>query len=357
MPAGQDYADTIKTLREKIHADVAALLDSAKQKRRFPKRSLENFLKKKEIKKLLPNNIPDEITKLVNSTEKLTIIPSEVLRTFLDPAWDRLPKSLKRAIEGTKDLRPPTQASSNFLINRELGDWAENAVLKAVNGTRLEITAVHYGRIDKLILGENGFKELFQEHMQELKSIGKRPDILIYRKTGAPPASFEGKTKAEMVELAKAAIAGFEIRSSHQAITQDRLGELSFTPKIEDIDNVVRWIEQHKVPHFYVQVLFGGAYAIGFDEILKVLASSPKEGAYTIAKKARNQFKATIYIPLNKGVPLSSDFKKPTELKGSIKELPEGRVVIIVEFAGGGIELSEDSLARLIDPPAPGNLQ
>jgi AccI restriction endonuclease len=107
------------------------------------------------------------------------------------------------------------------------------------------------------------------------------------------------------------------------------------------------------VPHFYIQVLFGRVSAIGFDAILKALANSPKSEAYRIAKVARNQFKSTIYIPLDKGVCLSTAFTQPTELKASIKQLPKGRVVVIVEFSGGEIKLNEPNLAQLIGLPAP----
>jgi hypothetical protein len=358
MCSGADYAETIKNLYDGIHPDVAALLDPAQQKRRFPKKTLETFLTKKKVKKLLPENIPGAITNLVTSTEKLNLVPSELLRQFLTEheAWDLLPDNLKKAIEGTQDPRAPTQGSSDFVINRELGDWAETVVLRAVNRTHLGITAVHYGRRDKLIAGEKSFDELYLEHMEELKALGKRPDILLYRANEAPRDRLEGTKAADLVELARGAIAGFEVRSSQQAITEDRPPEkLSFTPKVEDIDNVVRWIEHHGVPHFYVQVLFGRVYAIGFDAILQVLASSPKSEAYRIAKVARNQFKSTIYIPLDKGTCLSTAFTQPTELRASIKHLPTGRVIVIVEFAGGEVTLNEASLAQLIGFPAPAN--
>jgi hypothetical protein len=146
MCSGADYAETIKDLYEGIHPDVAALLDPAQQKRRFPKKTLETFLTKKKVKKLLPQNVPDEITNLVTLTEKLNLIPSELLRQFLTEheAWDLLPDNLKKAIEVTQDPRAPTQGLPDFVINRELGDWAEAVVLRAVNNTRLGITAVHY---------------------------------------------------------------------------------------------------------------------------------------------------------------------------------------------------------------------
>lgn len=206
MPSGPEYAEAIKALHKNIHPDVAALLDPAKQKRRFPRAGLKTFLNKKKVKKLLPESVPDEITHLLSSTEEYNVIPSERLRQFLTEhdAWDLLPENLTKAIEGTQDPRAPTQGSSDFVINRELGDWAEIAVLKAVNATRLAVSAVHYGRRDKLIAGEKGFDELYLQHTQELKALGKRPDVLIYRKNETPARKLRGQKSGRTRRTGKA---------------------------------------------------------------------------------------------------------------------------------------------------------
>jgi len=97
-----------------------------------------------------------------------------------------------------------------------------------------------------------------------------------------------------------------------------------------------------------VQVLFGRVYAISFTNILEVLKDSPKSGSYRIARLARNQFKSTIYIPLSKGKLLSSDFEEPKTLTASTKELSNGRVVVVVTFAGGKITLNKEVLTGLL---------
>lgn len=279
-------------------------------------------------------------------------MPSDILRAFFDEQeiWDLVPENIKKAIDGNQDPRAPTQGSSDFIINRELGDWAESVVLNGINKSDLSLSAVRYGRTDNLIAGENGFDELFLEHHAELKELGKRPDLLIYRVKDTPTESFKDKKANDLIEFAKKAVAGFEVRSSQQAInTDDRAEKLSFTPKIEDIHNVVLWINTHGVPHYYVQVLFGRVYAISFEKILEVLASPPKAGKYRIARVARNQFKSTIYIPLNQGDCISSQFKSPTKLKATIKELPTGRVVVVVNFSNGNIVLNKTALAKLLN--------
>ena len=42
--------------------------------------------------------------------------------------------------------RTPTQASSNFITNKEQGDWAENLVFRAINETSKNFVAVKYGK-------------------------------------------------------------------------------------------------------------------------------------------------------------------------------------------------------------------
>ena len=50
--------------------------------------------------------------------------------------------------------RTPTQASSNFITNKEQGDWAENLVTTSINETSSNFVAVKYGKSDNLVAGE-----------------------------------------------------------------------------------------------------------------------------------------------------------------------------------------------------------
>lgn len=344
------YTARIQALFTAVHADVKPLFDPATQMRKFPKQALAKFLARKIIRKALPAVRPNQITELVDSREKLDLVPSEILRLYLADVWELVPENIKKAIEGAQDPRAPTQGSSDFIINRELGDWAEGVVRSAVNKAGLDVCAVSYGRRDRLIAGEPGFPELYSAHQSELKAIGKRLDLLIYRKDEAPSESFEGRDANDLIETVKKALLALEVRSSQQTLNKTRNpAELSFTPKVEDVGNVVKWIEFHDVPHYYVQVLFGRVYAIGFDRILELLADSPKSEKYRIARVVRNQFKSTIYIPLTSGQCLSTEFEQPQSLKASIKSLDNGRVVVIVEFSGGKVTFAETELQKLID--------
>ncbi len=78
---------------------------------------------------------------------------------------------------------PPTQASSNFITNKEQGDWAEDLIFRAINESSQNYIAVRYGKSDDLVAGEEGFDDFYNEFQDELDTIGKKPDLLIFRKT------------------------------------------------------------------------------------------------------------------------------------------------------------------------------
>ncbi len=113
--------------------------------------------------------------------------------------------------------RTPTQASSNFITNREQGDWAENLIFRAINETSKNYVAVKYGKSDNLVAGEDGFDTFYQEFQNELNTIGKRPDLLIFKKSEFDTSLGEDISKfphTEITEYVKKAIAGIEVRSS-----------------------------------------------------------------------------------------------------------------------------------------------
>lgn len=113
--------------------------------------------------------------------------------------------------------RIPTQASSNFITNKEQGDWAENLLFKAINESSRSYVAVKYGKSDDLVAGEPGFDDFFEQFQEELDSIGKRPDILIFRKEDFQEERGYDISKiaqTELTDYVKKAVAGIEVRSS-----------------------------------------------------------------------------------------------------------------------------------------------
>ncbi|RMG83591.1 MAG: AccI family restriction endonuclease, partial [Bacteroidetes bacterium] len=112
---------------------------------------------------------------------------------------------------------PPTQASSNFITNKEQGDWAESVIFKAINETMDGYVAVRYGRSDNLVAGEPGFTAFYEAFQDELDTIGKRPDLLVFKeKDFRKDLGFDiSQTPHDAVEAyVGRAIAGLEIRSS-----------------------------------------------------------------------------------------------------------------------------------------------
>jgi hypothetical protein len=112
---------------------------------------------------------------------------------------------------------PPTQASSNFITNKEQGDWAEDLIFRAINETSKNYVAVRYGKSDDLVAGEIGFDEFYTEFQDELDTIGKRPDLLVFKKSDFNEKLGEDISKlkhSQITDYVKKAIAGLEVRSS-----------------------------------------------------------------------------------------------------------------------------------------------
>ena len=106
--------------------------------------------------------------------------------------------------------RPPTMASSEFLTNKEQGDWAEKIVFKAINEYSDDYFAVEYGRSESIAAGDDGFADFYMKYQSELNAIGKRPDILIFKVSDFPTRSID----IENDEHIRRAVAALEVRSS-----------------------------------------------------------------------------------------------------------------------------------------------
>lgn len=106
--------------------------------------------------------------------------------------------------------RTPTMAGSEFLTNKEQGDWAEKIVVKAINELSGDYFAVEYGRSESIAAGEEGFADFYREYQEELNAIGKRPDVLIFK-----VSDFYNKiVDIENDEHVRKAVAALEVRSS-----------------------------------------------------------------------------------------------------------------------------------------------
>ncbi len=355
--------------------------------------------------------------------DKIKNLTSDISSTLIDFSTER-----------TKG-RMPTQVSSNFITNKEQGDWAEQLVLSAINSTSKNYIAVQYGKSDDLIAGDTGFSEFYEEYQKELDDIGKRPDLLIFTKDNYNSTwgnNISNLSQAELNDIVPKAIAGLEIRSSAflidkyetemnartnnainkainakkiilanykdlligvrekwikilEEITEEtleitdfrrpswssspRLVELShhfkdlkeaiqeihkrdflsITPKVEDLKVVNRWIEKYNVPHYYFQVFFDKVYGISFEDILKLITDSDKEGIdYFVESDTKNQNKTTIKINSKLGQEVACKIDMP-EHKSKMRELARGRLLFYIIFSGGKAYLDINNLLKLLN--------
>lgn len=131
---------------------------------------------------------------------------------------DSAPKALIDFSHPRSVANAPTQASSNFITNKEQGDWAEELLTRAINFNAKNHVAVKYGKSDDLVAGEPGFDDLFRDFQKELDEIGKRPDLLIFRRSdfdeelGYDISRIHHDDKID--NYVRKAIAGIEVRSS-----------------------------------------------------------------------------------------------------------------------------------------------
>ncbi|MDP3792334.1 MAG: AccI family restriction endonuclease [bacterium] len=287
----------------------------------------------------------------------------------------QISESIKPSIVDLKIKRKrgtaPTQAFSDFLTHSEQGDWAEVLFFNTLKNSDIPYIPVKYGKSDKIIAGDPTFKSFYNSYQDELDLIGKRPDILLfkpedYQKTWGDDISQLSQT--ELKSIVPKAISGFEVRSSayltKKFVPKKDRPFLSFTPKVEDLLVVLKWVETFGVPHFYVQVFFDSIYIISFKDIIlllrdaqidergiknkKFLGKMNGSPAFVIEKNPKNQFKETIHIYLDRGHILSNKIDFP-KLIGSRKELAGGRLLHYVSFDGGNAEINKDDLIKLIE--------
>ncbi len=157
---------------------------------------------------------------------------------------------------------PPTQASSMFITNKEQGDWAEDLIFRAINETSTNYVAVRYGKSDDIVAGEDGFDKFYNDFQDELDEIGKRPDLLIFRKEDFNTNlgnDISNIPHSEITDYVKKAGAGLEIRSSaflinkYEQKMQERTAyhlEQALTVKDKILKDYSDLLEHPKKKHF-----------------------------------------------------------------------------------------------------------
>ena len=69
--------------------------------------------------------------------------------------------------------RAPTDARSEFLANRAMGDWAEQQLTSALAKTFPEWKVVQYGITDQIAAGHPDFKDFYLRGLEGTRLFGK----------------------------------------------------------------------------------------------------------------------------------------------------------------------------------------
>jgi len=243
----------------------------------------------------------------------------------------------------------PTDARSEFLANRAMGDWAEQMLAKAIVRAIPEWVVVQYGDTNRIAAGHPEFRSSYLAGLEETRQFGKRPDLLLFPANAAVAADLSAQSHAETESLVKQAAAAIEVRSSKfDALTYMRVrqrqraaGKItaratpSFTVKVEDLLIVFRWLERHGLPQSYFQVFFDSVFAINFLDIFTIIGGG---SGFTIETPKKSQEKSTIMIPITSGAQIGRATAIPTfAAEHRVTEL--GRHDAYVVPQGGGFEL------------------
>ena len=114
----------------------------------------------------------------------------------------------------TQKPRVPTDARSEFLANRAMGDWAERMLSAAIVTALPEWKVVQYGNTDAIAAGHPDFKARYLAGLEETRLFGKRPDLLVFPKSFAVDSNLSVRSHTEIESLGKQASASVEGRCS-----------------------------------------------------------------------------------------------------------------------------------------------
>lgn len=252
----------------------------------------------------------------------------------------------------------PTDARSEFLANRAMGDWAETTLASAIEQAIPEWMASHYGDSDRLAAGHPDFREFFLGRLNDVRVYGKRPDLLLLPKAMNARKDLTDLPIEILRPLASQAVGSVEVRSSKfDALTYMRVRREeresgrrggretpSFTVKIEDLKVVYRWIEGHGVPQTYCQVFFDSAFAINFIDIFSIIGSG---AGFTIESPKKSQEKATIMISIAHGAQVGK-FRVPPRFEIRERVTRLGRHDAYVSPTGGELVLDAEAFRQVL---------
>jgi hypothetical protein len=263
--------------------------------------------------------------------------------------------------EGAVPVRKPTvptDARSEFLANRAMGDWAEKMLGEAILRSLPEWQVAQYGDTKRIAAGHPEFKSSYLAGLEETRRFGKHPDLLLFPANVQVAADLSVLGHAETEAIAKQALAAIEVRSSKfDALTYIKVRKQqreegkttgretpSFTVKVEDLIIVYRWLERHGVPQSYCQVFFDSVFAINFLDIFSIIGSGK---GFTIETPEKSQEKATIMISITRGLQVGHATATPT-FAAEHRVTRLGRHDAYVVPQGGGFELNPTAMKKVL---------
>jgi hypothetical protein len=239
-----------------------------------------------------------------------------------------------------------------------MGDWAERMLAEAIARALPEWQAVQYGDTNRIAAGHPLFKSSYLAGLEGTRQFGKRPDLLIFPKDAPVDADLSARSFAETEAIVRQAVAAIEVRSSKfEALRYMAVRKLqreagkkngrqtpSFTVKVEDLVIVYRWLERYHVPQSYCQVFFDSMFAINFIDIFAIIA---RGSGYSIEAPEKSQEKATIMIPITRGVQVGRAIEAPT-FKAEHRVTELGRHDVFVVPCDGGFELDASAMKTVL---------
>ncbi len=282
-----------------------------------------------------------------------------VIRTLTDKGIEK--SRLTFGGTGALPLRKPTvptDARSEFLANRAMGDWAEKMLTNAMRVAFPELIVTQYGYTDRIAAGQSDFKRRYLAGLEETRLLGKRPDLLLFPSAAGCDPDISDRPQAETEPLVQKATAAIEVRSSkfealkYMATRQRQRdegnstgrGTPSFTVKVEDLVIVYRWLERNRVSQAYCQVFFDSIFAINFLDIFATIARGED---FTIETPAKSQEKATIMISITAGLKVGKGTSLPT-FAAEHKVTALGRHDAYVVPQGGGVVLDPANMRQVL---------
>lgn len=255
----------------------------------------------------------------------------------------------------------PTDARSEFLANRAMGDWAERTLGATLALAFPEWRVISYGDAGQIAAGRPGFRASYLAGLEDTRRFGKRPDLLLFPANTEVAADLSGLSQTESAPAVSRALAAVEVRSSkfealtYMAVRRRQRAEgnrsgretPSFTVKVEDLVIVYRWLERYGVPQSYVQVFFDSIFAINFLDIFAELANT--DAGWVVETPEKAQQKATLMIPITRGTQVGTATALPA-FTAEQRITTLGRHDAYVVPTGGSFNLDAEAMRRILCP-------